>query len=162
MNWTTLQTYNESPERAFEILCNQLFENWSKREYNDKFASFCVVNGSGGDGGVESYSTLIDGGIIGLQAKWFPYSISDNQIRQIKNSIETAIKIRPQIIRYIVCVPRDLASDTGRGDNTEAKRWKNLLDNIKSNYPNLSVELWNESRITVGCRWMLLQFSRIW
>ena len=91
MNWTTLQTYNESPERAFEILCNQLFENWSKREYNDKFASFCVVNGSGGDGGVESYSTLIDGGIIGLQAKWFPYSISDNQIRQIKNSIETAI-----------------------------------------------------------------------
>lgn len=148
MNWTTLQTYNESPERAFEILCNQLFENWSKREYTDKFASFCVVNGSGGDGGVESYSTLIDEGIIGLQAKWFPYSISDNQIRQIKNSIETAIKIRPQIIRYIVCVPRDLASDTGRGDNTEAKRWKNLLDNIKSNYPDLSVELWNESRIT--------------
>ena len=51
MNWSTFQTYNDSPERSFEILCNQLFENWNKREYNDKLASFSVVNGSGGDGG---------------------------------------------------------------------------------------------------------------
>lgn len=147
MNWTILQTYNESPERAFETLCNQLFENWSKREYKDFLISFCVVNGSGGDGGVESYSTLIDGKIVGLQAKWFPYSLSDNQIQQIKNSIETAIKIRPQIARYIVCIPRDLASDTGRSTNTETKRWESLLESIKLKYPNLSVELWNETRI---------------
>ncbi len=97
MNWSIFQTYNDSPERSFEILCNQLFENWNKREYNDKLASFSVVNGSGGDGGVESYSTLTDGKIVGLQAKWFLYSLSNNQIQQIKNSIETAIKIRPQI-----------------------------------------------------------------
>ena len=147
MNWSTFQTYNDSPENAFETLCNQLFENWSKKEYNDKLASFCVVNGSGGDGGVESYATLIDGKIVGLQAKWFPNSISSSQINQIKNSIETAIKIRPQIIRYIVCVPRDLASDTGRGTNTETKRWETLLDGIKSTYSNLTVELWNETRI---------------
>ena len=147
MNWSTFQTYNDSPENAFESLCNQLFENWSKKEYNDKLASFCVVNGSGGDGGVESYATLIDGKIVGLQAKWFPNSISSSQINQIKNSIETAIKIRPQIIRYIVCVPRDLASDTGRGTNTETKRWETLLDGIKSTYSNLTVELWNETRI---------------
>lgn len=147
MNWSTFQTYNDSPERAFEILCNQLFENWNKREYNDKLVSFCVVNGSGGDGGVESYSTLTNGKIVGLQAKWFLYSLSDNQIQQIKNSIETAIKIRPQIIRYIVCTPRDLASDTGRGTNTETKRWEILLEDVGTKYPNLSVELWNESRI---------------
>lgn len=147
MNWSTFQTYNDSPERSFEILCNQLFENWNKREYNDKLASFCVVNGSGGDGGVESYSTLTDGKIVGLQAKWFLYSLSDNQIQQIKKSIETAIKIRPQIFRYIVCIPRDLASDTGRGTNTETKRWEALLEDVKSKHPDLSVELWNETRI---------------
>lgn len=147
MNWSTLQTYNDSPERAFEILCNQLFENWNKREYGNRLASFCVVNGSGGDGGVESFATLSDGNIIGLQAKWFLYSISDSQIQQIKNSIETAIKIRPQIIRYIVCIPRDLASDTGRSTKTETKRWESLLEYVKSKYPHLSVELWNETRI---------------
>lgn len=147
MNWSTFQTYNDSPEKAFETLCNQLFENWSKKEYNDKLATFCVVNGSGGDGGVESYATLIDGEIIGLQAKWFLNSLSSSQINQIKNSIETAIKIRPQIIRYIVCVPRDLASDTGRGENTEIKRWGKLLSEIKLKYPDLSVELWNDTRI---------------
>lgn len=59
MNWSTFQTYNDSPERSFEILCNQLFENWNKREYSDKLASFCVVNGSGGDGGVESILPLL-------------------------------------------------------------------------------------------------------
>lgn len=147
MNWSTFQTYNDSPERAFEVLCNQLFENWNKREYNDKLASFSVVNGSGGDGGVESYSTLTDGKIVGLQAKWFLYSLSDNQIQQIKKSIETAVKIRPQIFRYIVCIPRDLASDTGRGTNTESKRWEALLKDVKSKHPDLIVELWNETRI---------------
>lgn len=147
MNWSTFQTYNDSPERAFEILCNQLFENWNKREYNNKLATFSVVNGSGGDGGVESYSTLTNGEIVGLQAKWFRYSISNSQIQQIKNSIETAVKIRPQISRYIVCIPRDLASDTGRGSHTEAKRWETLLEDIRSKYPGLSVELWNETRI---------------
>lgn len=75
------------------------------------------------------------------------YSLSDNQIQQIKNSIETAIKIRPQIIRYIVCIPRDLASDTGRGTNTETKCWETLLEDIGTKYPNLSVELWNETCI---------------
>ena len=119
----------------------------NKREYNDKLASFSVVNGSGGDGGVESYSTLTDGKIVGLQAKWFLYSLSDNQIQQIKKSIETAVKIRPQIFRYIVCIPRDLASDTGRGTNTESKRWEALLKDVKSKHPDLIVELWNETRI---------------
>lgn len=91
-------------------------------------ASFSVVNGSGGDGGVESYSTLTDGKIVGLQAKWFLYSLSDNQIQQIKKSIETAVKIRPQIFRYIVCIPRDLASDTG--SCTLQKRTANLPHTI--------------------------------
>lgn len=49
MNWANFQTYNESPTKAFEMLCNQLFENWCKEEYNSNIVSFNVVNGAGGD-----------------------------------------------------------------------------------------------------------------
>ncbi|MEE0945004.1 MAG: hypothetical protein UIM24_06115 [Clostridia bacterium] len=147
MNWTNFQTYNESSERAFEMLCNQLFENWCKDEYKENVGDFTVVNGSGGDGGVESYATLKNNEIVGLQAKWFPTSLTSSQIQQIKGSITTALKIRPQIKRYIVCVPRDLSNTTAKGDNTEAKRWADLCADIKSEYTDLDIEMWNETRI---------------
>ena len=83
MNWTNFQTYGMAPDKAFEVLCNQLFENWSKEEYKSDIASIRVVNGAGGDGGVESYATLKDGSIIGLQAKWFPTSMVSSQIAQL-------------------------------------------------------------------------------
>lgn len=148
MNWTRFQTYGTSPDKAFEMLCNQLFENWCKSEYSTQLASFNVVNGAGGDGGVESYAILANGNVVGLQAKWFLNSIDDSQISQIKKSIETAIKIRSEIVRYVVCVPRDLASITGRGVNTEDARWRNLVSALNTVHSNLTVELWNDTRIT--------------
>lgn len=147
MDWTKFQNYSESYTKAFETLCNQLFENWCKEEYKETIKAFQVVNGAGGDGGVESFATLNDDCIIGMQAKWFRESLNSSQICQIKNSIKTALKIRPQISRYIVCIPRDLASLTGKGDGTEDKRWNNLLIDIKNDYPDLVIELWTESRI---------------
>ena len=94
MNWTNFQTYGMAPDKAFEVLCNQLFANWCKEEYKSAIASIRVVNGAGGDGGVESYAVLKDGSIIGLQAKWFPTSMASSQIAQIKNSIKTAKSAR--------------------------------------------------------------------
>ena len=82
MNWANFQTYNESPTKAFEMLCNQLFENWCKEEYNSNIVSFNVVNGAGGDGGVESYAVLDNGEIVGLQAKWFLTSITESQMNK--------------------------------------------------------------------------------
>lgn len=148
MNWSRFQTYGTSPDKAFEMLCNQLFENWCKSEYKAQLASFNVVNGAGGDGGVESYATLTNGDIIGLQAKWFLNSIDSSQISQIEGSVDTALKVRPQIIRYIVCVPRDLASMTARTGKTEGDRWEELTASLRTKYPNLVVELWNDTRIT--------------
>ena len=148
MNWNTLQTYGLSSEKSFEMLCNQLFENWCKDEYKSSLVSFSVVNGAGGDGGVESYAVLNDDTVVGVQAKWFRNSIDANSISQIRGSVETAKKIRPKITRYIVCVPRDLSSDTGRGKNTESKRWDDFIDEMKLSFPDLSIELWNDTRIT--------------
>lgn len=147
MDWTKFQTYSESNTKAFETLCNQLFENWCYEEFRDNIKFFQVVNGAGGDGGVESFTVLNDGKIIGLQAKWFRESINSSRINQIKKSIETALKIRPQITKYIVCAPRDLSSITGKGDNAEDKRWNDLVNSMKNKYPDLELELWNDFRI---------------
>lgn len=148
MNWNTLQTYGLSSEKSFEMLCNQLFENWCKEEYKDSLVSFSIVNGAGGDGGVESYAVLNDNSIVGLQAKWFRNSIDASQISQITNSVKAAKKIRPKIVKYIVCIPRDLSSLTGRGKNTEDKRWDDFISDMKSSFPDLIIELWNDTRIT--------------
>ena len=147
MNWADFQTYNESPTKAFEVLCNQLFENWCNEEYNSNIVSFNVVNGAGGDGGVESYAVLGNREIVGLQAKWFLTSITESQMNQIKNSIKTALKVRPQITRYIICVPRDLASVTARTGNTEDKRWNDLKAAMQIEFPPLTIDLWNETRL---------------
>lgn len=55
MNWTKFQTYGMAPHEAFEVLYNQVFENWCKEEYKSDITSIRVVNGAGGDGGAESY-----------------------------------------------------------------------------------------------------------
>ncbi len=66
MNWTRFNTYGESENDAFETMCNQLFENWCNEKYGEKIKEFVINNGSGGDGGVESYALLEDNIIIGL------------------------------------------------------------------------------------------------
>ena len=143
-----MQTHGEAQTRAFEIICNQLFDNWSSEEYKAQIQSHNVVNGAGGDGGVESFVTLNDGSIIGLQAKWFIYSLQSSQINQIKKSIDTAIKLRPKIARYIICLPRDLSNKTNKGESCEQDLWDNLINKLATTYPKVQFELWNDDRIT--------------
>lgn len=152
MNWQHFQTYNEAPTRAFECMCNQLFELWCKKTYADSLKTVTIVNGSGGDGGVESFATMKDEIIIGMQAKWFLNSISANQFGQIKKSIETALRVRPLIKQYIVCIPRDLSSDRiGKGkkviEDNELSRWQQLKNRLEDDYPGLKIELWNETQL---------------
>lgn len=110
MEWTKFNTHGESSNHAFEVMCNILFEGWCKREYKDNLKYFSFVNGSGGDGGVEAYATLDSGEVIGVQSKWFPDKMETLQFNQIEKSFNTAIKVRPEMIRYIVCIPRDFTS----------------------------------------------------
>ena len=153
MNWLHFQTKNEGPEKAFEAFCNQLFRKWSYRTHADNIIFFNVVNGSGGDGGVESYAELKNGDIIGLQAKWFPEAINSNKISNIRNSIITAKTVRPAIKEYIVCIPRTLSSTTakktksGHEQQNERRRWTNLELEIKEKYPDLNLILWDEDRL---------------
>lgn len=152
MEWTKFNTHGESPNHAFEVMCNILFEGWCKTEYKDELKYFSFVNGSGGDGGVEAYAVLNSGDIIGVQSKWFPSKMNDEQFIQIENSFNTAVRVRPKIKRYIVCVPRDLSSkkmvkNDQVAKNTEDSKWLKLIDKLQKTNPSVVVNLWDETTI---------------
>ena len=152
MDWTKFSNHGESDNRAFEVMCNLLFENWCREEYGDKIVQFAFVNGAGGDGGVEAFCVLDNGEIIGIQSKWFPDKLENPQIVQIRKSLETAMKIRSDIVKYIVCIPRDLGSSKmGKGGkpiaNTESNRWISFVNGEKEPFANTEIILWDESRI---------------
>ncbi len=152
MDWTKFNNHGESNNRAFEVMCNLLFESWCKETYKDDLVQFAFVNGAGGDGGVEAYGILANGNIIAVQSKWFPAKIEDDQIRQINNSFRTAMKVRPNIAKYIVCIPRDLGSKKivkggAVANDTELDRWEQLVSNCKSSNPDVEITLWDETTI---------------
>ena len=152
MDWQRFQNHNQANTSAFEAFCNQLFERYCKRIYSDALQEFVIVNGAGGDGGIESYAMLKDNSFICLQAKWFINAITDNQFAQIEASIKTALKLRPNIKEYIVCIPRDFGNiKIGRGKKpikiSEYSKWAELLENFKKAYPELSIILWGDNEI---------------
>ena len=75
-----------------------------------------------------------------------------SQFTQIENSFYTAIKVRPKLKRYIVCVPRDFTSKRMVKNNqvtkdTEESKWINLCEKINKEYPDVVIELWDETSI---------------
>lgn len=152
MDWTRFNSHGESDNRAFEIMCNLLFEAWCKQTYKERIVRFSFVNGAGGDGGVEAYCLLDNGNIVGVQSKWFPKKIENAQIQQIESSIETAKSVRPKLSAYVLCIPRDLGSKKNvKGgkvaQNTEADKWAALVDKYKGLYSDLEIFLWDETRL---------------
>jgi len=157
MNWNKFLTYGDSQQNAFETLCNQLFERFVRRTYGNDLVKFRVINGAGGDGGIEAYGELISGNIVAVQAKWFRDVLRYGEIGQIRNSITTAKKLRPQIKEYIICVPHDVSSlKYGRGKkgedkkpigNFEEKTIDDFTTEITTEYPDLKITWWFEKDI---------------
>ena len=150
--WNNFNNYGDSPQNAFEILCNQLFERYLRRNYKENLVKFRVINGAGGDGGIEAYGELNTGNIIAVQSKWFPTTMQASQINQIKISITTALGIRPNITEYIICIPRNIASKK-RGKegkiskNTEEDKANKLESDIKELFGNLKITWWQSEAI---------------
>ncbi|MUP38993.1 NACHT domain-containing protein [Labilibaculum euxinus] len=152
MNWSKFLTYSNNYQTAFETLCNQLFERYLRRNYNSKLDAFRVINGSGGDGGIEAYGKLNTDDIIAVQAKWFPTTMSDNQLSQIDKSITTALKLRPQIKEYIICIPHNVNSlKIGRGNkpikNHEENKINQLINKFSISHSNLKLTWWFDNEI---------------
>ena len=157
MNWRNFVTYGDGYQEAFETLCNQLFERFLKRKYKEILVKFRVINGAGGDGGIEAYGELVSGEIIAVQAKWFRDTLKSSEIDQIRNSITTAKDLRPQIKEYIICIPHDVSSlKYGRGkkgedkkpiDNFEEKTIDKFIDEITAKYSDIKITWWFEKDI---------------
>ena len=145
--WDNFKNYGDSPENAFETLCNQLFERYLQRKYKKELLKFSVINGAGGDGGIEAYGELNTGAIVAIQSKWFLTSMQASQVNQVKKSIVAGLGIRPNISEYFVCIPRNLASKKrGKGgkisQNTEEDRVNKLVNDIKKVYKDLTLTWW--------------------
>lgn len=152
MNWSNFKTYGESPEKAFETLCNQLFERYLCRTYGHKLQKYRVINGAGGDGGIEAYGEIDNGYIIAVQSKYFRQPLDDSQIKQIKNSITTAKDLRNQIKTYVISIPHDVSSlKIGRGKvpttNHEENKINQLINEIESLYSDLQLIWWFDNEI---------------
>jgi hypothetical protein len=147
MNWSVFNTYGLGHRDAFETLNNQLFERFINRTYIGGIKRFKVVNGTGGDGGVEAFAELQNGNIIGLQSKWFLNALDKNELDQIYNSIGTAKKIRSALKEYIICIPHDVSSvRIGKGNkptqNAEDNRINALVDKVGADFPGLLLTWW--------------------
>lgn len=146
MNWNKFNTFGESKEKAFEILSNQIFKVYCENTYKEKMKKFVVINGAGGDGGIEAYAELSNGNIVAIQSKCFFDAINSSEISQIRNSINTAKKVRSNIQKYIVSVPRDLANKKNGVENFERKRVEGLFNEFKDT--NIEFELWGEFELS--------------
>lgn len=142
MDWNRFNTFNESKEKAFEIFSNQIFKFYCEKNYKQDMNNFVVINGAGGDGGIEAYAELSNNKIIAIQSKCFFYRIDSSEITQIRNSIKTAIKVRDNIQKYIVSIPRDLANKKKGVVNYERKKINDLFNEFKDT--NIEFELWGE------------------
>jgi hypothetical protein len=119
LDWTAIRPLNGGREKGFEELCSQL----ARTEAPDG-ARF--VRKGTPDAGVECYAVLADATEWGWQSKYFD-AVGDSQWKQLDESIEAAIEKHPQLGRYYVCVPLDLADARIVGKKT-GTQWKSAKD----------------------------------
>lgn len=139
---------------AFEELCCQLFETWGTRTMGfDSSWTYRNVRGNGGDGGIEAYwhDTRSDE-FIGVQAKWFRESMKNSQYTQIRKSIDQARKLRPNLTKYIICIPHNLTSLRNSKNETvslgEESTWEMFKSAVAQAHPDLELALWDEHFIS--------------
>ena len=152
MEIAKLNNYNSSPDEAFEALSVQLFQRYLYRSLAGTVSYFSVVNGAGGDGGVEAYGIIGNGQIIGVQAKYFTSSLTSSQIKQIEHSIRTAKDVRNNLTHYIVCLPRKKHSEKKGRDGkliklSEEKKVLTMAAKVKADLKDLEIEFWFEDRL---------------
>jgi hypothetical protein len=108
-----------------------------------------VLHGAGGDGGVEAYAILTGGDVIGLQAKWFPQNLYDSRMKQIRGSLDAAVKSYPGLRQYIVAIPRNLTKGTsckdGRVRKGGVERWDEFTADVAKAHPTLEIIRWDEA-----------------
>jgi hypothetical protein len=101
IDWNAIRPLNGSSANGFEALCASLAD--SEKPSGSRFERKGPP-----DAGVECYAILADGSEWGWQAKYFN-ELAKSQWSQLDESVQTALKKHPRLVRYFVCLPLDLA-----------------------------------------------------
>jgi len=139
-----------SQREAFEELCCQLAARTLSAD-----ADYVRLHGAGGDGGVECFADLPDGGRVGWQAKYV-FDIG-RFLRQAGESLTTALQIHGTLTRYVLCCPFDVTGPTGRRGRSGFEKlddWRQeQLTKAKSR--DLRIDIWSAAKL----RALLLDFD---
>ena len=130
-----------SGSNAFEELCCQL----ARREMDQPLQR---LHGAGGDGGIECYLD-VQGGRWGWQAKYV-FKV-DSLIAQAEHSLNTALHIHPELLRFFLCFPFDLTGPTARRGQSGTEKvndWKTGREEAaQGSGRQLTIEIWSASEI---------------
>lgn len=143
INWNNIRSIGGQREGFEELVC-QL----AGQEEIPKRVRFTRIGNP--DGGKECYWELDNGDIHCWQAKYFTNSLSDNQWRQVNQSVKTAIDNHTKLKKYYVAIPVDRPDGRGRGTSM-LQKWKNHVTgwkkHAKSRNMNISFEYWGKHEL---------------
>ena len=111
IDFAKIRSTPRSRNDSFEALAVQLFRVSFQPSAGSVFLS---LRGDGGDGGVEAYYRMPDGRVAGVQAKYL-FQLGDAELRQIDDSLTTAVKNHPSLSDYWVYIPFDLTGRVASG-----------------------------------------------
>ena len=129
IDFNRIRSNPKSKNDSFEALAVQLFKCSLRPPAGSTFVS---LRGDGGDGGVEAYYRMPDGSVAGVQAKYF-FQLGDTELRQIDDSLATALKNHPSLSDYWVYIPFDLtgrvaAGARGKSQAERFEEWKKKVE----------------------------------
>lgn len=115
LDWASILPLNGSKQDAFEELCTQL------ARANCRSGSQFIRKGRP-DSGVEAHVVHTDGTEWAWQSKYFD-AMKSSQWVQLDESVKTALAGHPNLTRFIVCVPVDLADGRTGSSKSARQRW---------------------------------------
>lgn len=150
MDYSKIIGKDDGQRLSFEELVCQL----ARRDRPKYAKEFRRIEGSGGDGGIESYWVLQDGSEVGYQAKYYLRS-RDIDWSKIDESVKQALKSHPDLKQYVIAIPCNLtdrsgAQGTGKKGwehwNTHKLAWEALC--AQSGIPTVEFVAWTASDLT--------------
>ena len=150
MDYSKIIGKDDGQRLSFEELVCQL----ARRSRPESAKEFRRIEGSGGDGGIESYWLLQDGSEIGYQAKYYLRS-REVDWGKIDESVEQALKSHPELKQYVIAIPCDLTDRSGALGagkkgwehwNTHKLAWEALC--AQSGIPTVQFVPWTASDLT--------------